>query len=101
MLVGLGKRVFGYTNDEDDLLDRVKRMGAVTYDPAHKVWRDSAGMAIENFGNADNLMIDRALVEHGGHPIVRHGAPPEQRFRDLTAFEACLRLAAEAISNSA
>ena len=101
LLVGLGKRVFGYTNEPDDLLDRVKRVDTLTHDSGQNVWRDSAGMAIENFGNADNLMLDRALIEHGGHPVIRHKVAAEDRLRDLTAFEMCLRLAAEEIAKSA
>ena len=50
-------------------------------------------MVVENFGNADNLMIDCALVETGGHPMVRHKADPREVFRDLTGFEECLRRA--------
>jgi hypothetical protein len=59
------------------------------------VWRDSVGMKIEDFGNADNLMIDATLMEEG-RPMVRHVASPNACFQDLTAFEACLRLAARA-----
>jgi len=84
-----------------DLLDRCKLFGELTFDPVEKVWRDSAGMSVENFGNADNLMIDNSLTEHGGYPIVRHKALPGQTFEDLTGFKACLRLAAEAISKTA
>jgi len=101
MLAGLGKRVFGYTNVTDDLLDRCQRFGKLTFDPVEKVWRDSAGMSFEDFGNADNLMIDNSLTEHGGYPIVRHQALAGELFRDLTGFKACLRLAAEAISKTA
>jgi nucleoside 2-deoxyribosyltransferase len=102
LLVGLGKRVFGYTNVTDDFLDHCKRAdAAVTFDPVAIAWRDANRMTIENFGNADNLMIDNSLIEHGGYPIVRHCAPPDDLFHDLTGFEACLRLAVEAISKSA
>ncbi len=66
-----------------------------------QAWRDSNGMTIENFGNADNLMIDNALIVHGGHQIVRHAAPPDRIFQDLTGFEISLRLAAEAVAKSA
>jgi len=97
MLVGLGKSVFGYTNVVENLLDRSER----TFEPVQKVWRDSACMAVEDFGNADNLMIDNSLIEHGGYPVVRHKARPEELFRDLTGFETCLRLASEAISRTA
>jgi nucleoside 2-deoxyribosyltransferase len=101
MLAGLGKRVFGYTNVSDDLLDRCKLFSELTFDPVQKVWRDPADMAVENFGNADNLMIDNSLIEHGGYPIVRHKTRHGEVFRDLTGFETCLRLATEAISKTA
>lgn len=97
MLVGLGKPVFGYTNVADNLLDRFSDL---TFDPVQKAWRDSAGMTVENFGNADNLMIDNSLIAHGGHCIVRHKARPGELFRDLTGFEQCLRVAAEANLNA-
>lgn len=101
MLVGLGKKVFGYSNVTSDFLVRSKALGDAVYDPVQNVWRDANGMSIENFGNADNLMIDNALIEHGGYPMVRYNAPPNGLFRDLTGFETCLRLAVEAISKSA
>lgn len=93
MAVGLGKPVFGYTNDPADMLARILRSDDAVFDAASKVWRDREGLEIENFGNADNLMVDRALADAGA-PLVRHAAPPGDRFRDLTGFEACLRLAA-------
>jgi nucleoside 2-deoxyribosyltransferase len=94
MLIGLGKTVFGYTNVTADLLERVQRSDSVTRDTAEPAWRDSDGMLVEDFGNADNLMIDAALAEQG-HEIVRIAAPPADRFRDLTGFEACLQRAAD------
>jgi nucleoside 2-deoxyribosyltransferase len=94
LLVGLGKEVFGYTNETSDLLERVKRSRKATFDPVRNAWRDGLRMAIEDFGNADNLMIDQAL-RIAGNPIVRHKTKPSQRFTDLTAFETCLRRAAE------
>jgi len=97
MLVGLGKPVFGYTNDPNDMLTRLRRSSSVTFDPTSGAWRDADGMAIEHFGNADNLMITAALIEHG-QPIVQHRVRPEERFRDLTGFEQCLRLAARVMS---
>jgi nucleoside 2-deoxyribosyltransferase len=99
MLVGLGKKVFGYTNVVDDLLDRSRLIDTVTVDQADNEWRDSNGMIVENFGNADNLMIDNALIEHGGHATVRHRADPDNLFHDLVGFETCLRLAVEAAAN--
>jgi hypothetical protein len=87
--------VFGYTNDAEDFLARVRRTQAAQFDAVDKVWRDADGMKIEDFGNADNLMIDATLIEQG-RPVVRYAAPPNARFQDFTAFEACLRLAASA-----
>jgi nucleoside 2-deoxyribosyltransferase len=102
LLVGLGKRVFGYTNVTDDFLDRCKTADpAATFDPVAKAWRDANHMTIENFGNADNLMIDNALKDHGGHPMVRYPARADAIFEDLAGFEMCLRLAVEATSKSA
>jgi nucleoside 2-deoxyribosyltransferase len=97
MLIGLGKQVFGYTNDADDLLNRVRRADSVVFDPSIKVWRDSNGMAVENFGNAENLMIEAAFLEQG-HRIVQNAAREGERFRDLTGFERGLQLAAEALA---
>jgi nucleoside 2-deoxyribosyltransferase len=94
MLAGLRKPVLGYTNDAGDLLDRVKRDGRVICDPIEGVWRDSNGMTVEDFGNAESLMIEWALAEQG-HPVVRHATAERERFRDLTGFERCLQLARE------
>jgi nucleoside 2-deoxyribosyltransferase len=96
MLAGLSKPVFGYTSDVDDLLNRVRRSGTVIQD-SQGLWRDWMGMAVENFANTDNLMIDAVFVEQG-HPIVRHATSADARFTDLTAFELCLRQAADALS---
>jgi nucleoside 2-deoxyribosyltransferase len=100
MLAGLGKRVFAYTNVASDYLDRTKLTEVLAFDSGQKVWRDAHGMTVEDFANADNLMIDCAVAEHGGYPIVRHDAHPMDIDRDLTGFEACLRLAAEAFAKS-
>ncbi len=94
LMVGLGKPVFGYTNVIDDLMARTAPREALVFDHATQEWRDTSGLLVENFGNADNLMIDCALLTHGGHRIVRHAAADP--FRDLAAFETCLRLAASA-----
>jgi len=99
MLIGLGKKVFGYTNVATDLLERVQRSDVVTHAAAASAWHDSDGMQVEDFGNADNLMIDEALAEQG-HEIVRIAAPPADRFRDLTGFETCLRHAADHFAGS-
>jgi nucleoside 2-deoxyribosyltransferase len=95
MMVGLGKQVFGYSNVAEDLLVRSKQSAGARFDAATNSWRDANRMAIEDFGNADNLMIDNALLDHGGHAMVRQATAPQDRFSDLTAFERCLRLVAQ------
>ena len=87
LMVALRKRVFAYTNDSSDYARRV--VGA----PDGEALRDPSGMLIEDFGNFDNLMLEWAVRESCGHPIVRHSANVDPN-RDLAGFEECLRLAA-------
>jgi nucleoside 2-deoxyribosyltransferase len=101
MMAGLGKRVLAYTNIVQNYLERTKLHHTLTFDSGQNVWRDADGMTVEDFGNVDNLMIDWAAAEHGGFPIVKHDARPTEIYRDLTGFEKCLQLAAEAASKSA
>jgi nucleoside 2-deoxyribosyltransferase len=96
VLTALEKPVFAYTNDDSDYLERLMQTGTVQLDAAANLWRDAAGMTIENFGNADNLMIDATLVEQS-RPIIRRQSKVEDRFRDLRRFEDCLRLAVETL----
>jgi nucleoside 2-deoxyribosyltransferase len=93
LMIGLGKPVFGYTNESDDLLTRTRETAPLTLDV--DLWRDADGMKVEDYGNADNLMIDASLAI-GGHPIVRRKVPEGERYRDLGGFEECLRMAREA-----
>jgi nucleoside 2-deoxyribosyltransferase len=101
-MVGLGKPVFGYTNIAENYLDRYKGTYTTRQEGEGKdaKWYDGNDMFIENYGNADNLMIGNALADHGG-PLIRHRAAPERLFEDLTGFEACLRLASQALPKSA
>ena len=93
LMTGLGKPVFGYTNVPGDYIDRIGLKQQVpdpnSPAPANMLWRDSHGWHIENFGNADNLMIDSA-VELGGAPMVRNFGGFPGRFEDLAGFEQCL-----------
>lgn len=90
LLTGLGKPTFGYSNVADDLLNRTLRTGDVVRDG--DVWRDRDRMSVEDFGNADNLMIDACLASQG-HPIVRVAAGAGEQFHDLRGFETCLQQA--------
>ena len=84
----LGRPVFGWSNDVRLFADRTREFcgtdGAV----------DAAGLLIEDFGLADNLMIDGAIAASGGR-FVRHPCAPDALWRDLSAFEACLELIAK------
>lgn len=96
VLAGLGKPVFGYSNLAEDYLARVRAAGLAMSAKDGEVWRDTSGMAIEDFGNADNLMLDACLRE-GGFPLIRMAVAAEERFRDLRGLEACLALAKQAL----
>lgn len=105
LLAGLGKPVFGYTNDTADYLDRIALRQKTDLhghpDPLPwPIWNDEHGWVIENFGNADNLMIDSALAV-GGSGIVRRGPALQNRFTDLDAFEACLEQARQFFDGAA
>jgi nucleoside 2-deoxyribosyltransferase len=91
LMVGFGKRVLAYTNDSSDY---VRRVAGVLAPDGEGVLRDEAHLMVEDFGNFDNLMLEWSVRESCGHPIVRHGAGAADLFRELTGFEACLRLAA-------
>jgi nucleoside 2-deoxyribosyltransferase len=91
-MTAAGKPCIGYTNSALDMIDRVKAMGHTISIDAQGWPVDERGMRQEDFGMADNLMIDGALEDHG-FPMIRHAAPPEGLYTDLTAFEICLKLA--------
>jgi nucleoside 2-deoxyribosyltransferase len=85
----LGKPVFAYTNHPEPFFDRVSEAFGVHRAPDGE-FCDSAGLSIESFGNADNLMLDCALKAQG-REIFRAGA--KAGLDDLAAFTACLRQA--------
>jgi len=89
-MAGLGKRVFAYTNSTADYAARVLPASALAPDAELS---DADGLMLENFGTADNLMIDWAVFEHGRVPIVRHDGAGA--LDDLAGFEECLRLAGQ------
>jgi nucleoside 2-deoxyribosyltransferase/DNA-binding CsgD family transcriptional regulator len=97
VMTGLGKAAFAYSNDGGTLLDRLKRDHLAAFDKATSQWWDQSGMAIENFENADNLMLDACLAEQG-HPIVRRQVIAARRFVDLEGFVICLERARQHFS---
>jgi nucleoside 2-deoxyribosyltransferase len=87
----LGRRVLGYSNVAADFVPRTLGfIGPALRRDEQGRWRDGAGMAVEDFGLADNLMIDGGIHEAGGL-LVRRDVPEAERFTDLAAFEACVK----------
>jgi nucleoside 2-deoxyribosyltransferase len=87
----LGKKVLGYSNVAADFVPRTLGfLGATAMRDAGGRWRDAAAMAVEDFGLADNLMIDGGIHEAGGL-FVRREVPEAERWSDLAGFEACAR----------
>jgi nucleoside 2-deoxyribosyltransferase len=90
----LGKPVLGYSNVKGNLVSRtVAHLGkkAVRRKGAKGVLEDNFGMAIEDFGLADNLMLDGAV--HGSGAKVITASSERTRFSDLRGFEQCLKQA--------
>lgn len=88
-MAALGKPIYGYSNLATPLRQRLANaFGPLQFAPDGRLF-GSDGMAVEDFGLGDNLMIDEALVVFG-QPLVTGDVAPGQEFDDLTAFEACL-----------
>jgi nucleoside 2-deoxyribosyltransferase len=89
---GRRKLCLGYSNDPAVYADRVRQLTDVISRNGHLV--DADGLTVEDFGLSDNLMMIHALDSYGCALVT-----PRQRladiWHDLTAFEACVRLAAE------
>ncbi|WP_233256257.1 nucleoside 2-deoxyribosyltransferase [Falsiroseomonas bella] len=90
----LGKKVLGYSNVAADFVPRTLGfLGDAARRDAAGRWRDAAEMAVEDFGLADNLMIDGGIGEAGG-VLVRREVPQAERWTDLVGFETCVRMLA-------
>lgn len=87
----LGRPVLGYSNMDDTLLARSIALCEGRQAGGH--WVDAHGMLIEDFQLGDNLMLDGAVLESGS-AVVRRATAREARFTDLTAFVACVDVAA-------
>jgi hypothetical protein len=72
----------------------VRRFTEVSSRDGHLV--DAEELTVEDFGLSDNLMMMHALDLHG-YRLVRPERAPADIWHDLTAFEACVRLAAERV----
>ena len=81
-----GKIVICYTQQEQDLLERVIRWSGQPTQSVGGRFHDKNGHFIEDFGLKENLMIE-STVDYQGHPMVVSEAPPEQAFVCLLGFE--------------
>lgn len=90
-MAGRRKFCLAYSNDGATYADRVGRFMNVTSEDARLV--DAQGLTVEDFGLVDNLMMIHALELHGC-PLVTPAAQPIDAWRDLAAFETCVRMAA-------
>ncbi len=85
-MLGQNKPAFGYSTAMAPFHDRTTAVCGVRAPGGH--WTDTGGLAIEDFGLHDNLMIDRALAE-AGHPLVM----PDRGQDALWCLERCLQAA--------
>ena len=83
--LGRGRPVFGYSNSATTFAERCRRQAAALPDPI-------PGLSVEGFGLPDNLMIQGAAVQGGGHPIVVPADGQDRLFDSLAMFEACVAL---------
>lgn len=90
-LAALGRPLLGYSNSARSFPERI--LAHFGLDPAPDEGdppaRDPLGLAIENFGMVDNLMLDGAVLDAGFEVVTRQVDDPAQLYRDLTGFEAC------------
>jgi nucleoside 2-deoxyribosyltransferase len=89
---GLGLPVFGYTTDGRPFRERTLAALGLGVRERRRT-RDADGLAIEDFGLRDNLMLDGALADGGGVLVAPLRGARLAR-TDLAGFEACLRAAA-------
>ena len=91
-MAGRAKLCLGYSNEPLLYADRVRRYGDVVSRDGRLI--DAEGLTVEDFGLIDNLMMIHALDIHGCALVMPPHAPADM-WHDLTAFETCVRLAAE------
>jgi nucleoside 2-deoxyribosyltransferase len=81
----LGRPIFGYTNDDRPLFDRVVQFcGGTARERATGGHEDADGMAIEPFTLCDNLMLEGGITASGGY-LIAQPATHFERYTSLTA----------------
>ena len=87
----IGRPVFGYATVAAHHASRVRAL------PGSSATHDRAGLAIEDFGLFENLMISCGIAAGGGFVLAEDAA---DRWRDLAVFERCVRRAAPLLAAS-
>ena len=95
-MAGRGKPMLGYTNVTAPFADRTRAFlgDTLTHRPSDGEPADANHMAVEDFDQVDNLMLESAIVE-AGFEVVRTDVPADRLYRDLQGFEACVEQAAK------
>jgi len=92
-MLGKGDRLcLGYSNSPRSYIDKVRDRMKIHADGS--TFRDPDKLEVENFDLPDNLMIVHGL-ELAGHPLVVPTEAVADPLHDLSAFEACVRIAAQ------
>lgn len=86
--LGRGRPAFGYSNSALPFTERSRRQMGMAPDPV-------PGMAVEDFGLPDNLMIAGALRHNGGAPLLVPQDGRERAIDALDIFERCVAIAAQ------
>ena len=84
----MGLPVFGWATVAADYASRVRAL------PGSGAAHDADGLAIEDFGLFENLMITCGIAESGGC-LIAEAAP--EGWPDLGVFERCVRAAAASL----
>jgi nucleoside 2-deoxyribosyltransferase len=93
----LGKPVFGYTNVAADYRARAARFRVEK--GAWPDFGDTKDVEMEDFGLAENLMLDTAIRASGG-TLVRTTVAAGAELTDLTGFSRCLEQARAVLASA-
>jgi nucleoside 2-deoxyribosyltransferase len=93
---GVGLKVFGYATVATGFLDRTLASIDGGRQEADGSWWDPDGLHVEQFGLFDNLMIEGGIIDSGGILV----CGDQDRWRDLSVFERCVKAAAEAVGGA-
>ncbi|OLP61932.1 nucleoside 2-deoxyribosyltransferase [Xaviernesmea oryzae] len=98
-MIALGKRVWAYSNHPDDYGRRVEAdwYRGQALDRTSGRPRGPDGLAVEEHGMADNLMIDGGITATGGQ-VLRAATIPADPARDLAVYEQALVLLAQSVT---